>query len=75
MKDFIVEEVRKAHQDHAEEFNHDLSAIFEDLKRIEREYGHRVVSLPPRLLTKNSGRPAAGTFSSNSVPPAKKGVS
>jgi len=33
MKDFIVEEVRKARQDHAEEFNHDLSAIFEDLKR------------------------------------------
>jgi len=52
VKDPIVEEVRKARQDHAREFNHDLSAICKDLKRIEREWGHKVVSLPPRLLTK-----------------------
>ena len=57
MKDPIVEEVRKARQDHAKEFNHDLLAICKDLKRIERECGHRVVSLPPKLLTKASGRP------------------
>jgi hypothetical protein len=57
MKDPIVEEVRKARQDHAREFNHDLSAICKDLKRIERECGHKLVSLPPRLLTKTSSRP------------------
>ncbi len=57
MKDPIVEEVRKARQAHAEEFNHDLEAICRDLKRIESECGHRVVSLLPRLLTKASRRP------------------
>ena len=51
MKDPIVEEVRKARQDHAKEFHHDISAICRDLKRIERECGHKVVSLPPKLLT------------------------
>ncbi len=54
MKDPIVEEIRKARQDHARKFDHDLSAICKDLKRIERECGHKVVSLPPKLLTKAS---------------------
>ena len=54
MKDPIVEEVRKARQDHAKEFNHDLSAICKDLKRIEKECGHKLVSLPPKLLKKSS---------------------
>jgi len=57
MKDPIVEEVRKARQGHAREFHHDLAAICNDLKRIERECGHRLVSLPPKLLTKASSRP------------------
>lgn len=53
MKDPIVEEVRKARQDHAKAFNHDLAAICNDLKRIERQqYGHRLVSFPPKLLTR-----------------------
>jgi hypothetical protein len=56
MKDSIVEEVRKARQEHAKEFNHDLSAICKDLKRIERECGHKLVSFPPKLL-KASKRP------------------
>lgn len=56
MKDPIVEEIREARQDHAREFNHDLSEICKDLKRIERECGHKIVSLPPKLLTKSSTR-------------------
>lgn len=56
MKDPIIEEVRKAREDHAAEFNHDLAAICGNLKRIERDCGHRVVTLPPRLLTKTSSR-------------------
>jgi hypothetical protein len=56
MKDPIVEEVRKARQDHAEKFNHNLFEICEELKRIERESGHKIVSLPSRLLTKASNR-------------------
>jgi len=57
MKDPIVEEVRKARQDHAAEFDHDLAAICKDLKRIERECGHRLVTLPPKLLSKTSDQP------------------
>lgn len=61
MKDPIVEEVRTAREAHAAEFNHDLVAICRDLKRIERSCGHRVVTLPPRLLTKSSSRPRSST--------------
>lgn len=54
MKDPIVEEVRKARQDHAKEFDHDLSAICRDLKRIEQECGHPIVSFQPKRLTQVS---------------------
>ena len=54
MRDPIVEEVRKAREAHAEEFGHNLAAICRDLKRIERECGHEIVSFPPRLLAKPS---------------------
>jgi len=57
MKDPIVEEVRKAREDHAKAFRHDLIAICADLKRIERECGHEIVSLPAKLLTRASSRP------------------
>ncbi|MBI5604427.1 MAG: hypothetical protein HY879_13860 [Deltaproteobacteria bacterium] len=56
MKDPIVEEVRKARQDHAKRFNHNLFAICKDLKKIEKESGHKIVSLPSRLLTKASNQ-------------------
>jgi hypothetical protein len=56
MKDPIVEEVRKARQDHAKQFNHDLTAICADLKKIEKECGNRLVSLPPKLLDKEKGK-------------------
>ena len=54
MEDPIVEEVRKARQDHAKRCNNDLSEICRDLKKIEKECGHKVVSLPPRLLELHS---------------------
>ena len=53
MKDPIVEGVRKARQDHAQEFNHDLTAICNDLKKIEKGWGKRLISLPPKFLTKS----------------------
>ncbi len=62
MKDPIVEEVRKARQEHAQEFNHDLTAICNDLKRIEKECGDRLVSLPPKLLTKALKRTQTGAL-------------
>ena len=48
MKDPIVDEVSKARQDHAQKFNHDLTAICDDLKKL--------ISLPPKLITKTSSR-------------------
>jgi hypothetical protein len=55
MKDPIVEEVRKARQNHAKQFNHDLTAICADLKKIEKKCGNRLVSLPPKLLENKKG--------------------
>jgi hypothetical protein len=50
MKDPIVEEVRRSRDEHARKFNYDLSAICEDLRRIQRESGHKVVRLPAKRL-------------------------
>lgn len=61
MKDPIVEEVRKAREAHAAECGHDLAAICRDLKRIEQECGHEIVSRPPRRLRSASGQPSLET--------------
>jgi hypothetical protein len=47
-EDPIVEEVRKVREEHAARFGHDLRAIFDDLKAMERQSGREVVSLPPK---------------------------
>ena len=49
-QDPIVEEVRKARQEHAARFNYDLRTIFEDLRKRQAQSGHEVVSYPPRRL-------------------------
>jgi hypothetical protein len=54
MEDSIVEEVRKSREEHAARFNYDVDAIFEDLKRLEREYGSAVVSMEPKRILKVS---------------------
>ena len=46
--DPIVEEVRAFRAAHAAKFGYDLDAIFQDLKRCERESGRRYVSFPPK---------------------------
>ena len=43
MIDPIVEEVRKARQDHAIENNQEITEIYTDLKRIEKVSEHKVV--------------------------------
>jgi hypothetical protein len=48
MRDPIVEEVRRARDAHAKQFNYDLDAIVEDLKKREKELGLATVSLPPK---------------------------
>ena len=47
-KDEIVEEVRRIRHEHAARFNNDLDAIVADLRKRQRDSGHKVVSLPPR---------------------------
>jgi hypothetical protein len=40
--------------EHARRFGFDLDAICEDLRKIQQTCGHRIVSLPPRLLQPTS---------------------
>ncbi|MBI4826779.1 MAG: hypothetical protein HY807_10240 [Nitrospirae bacterium] len=44
-KDKIVEETRKAREEHAAKFEYDLNAIYLDLKKQEKRSGQKVVSL------------------------------
>lgn len=53
--DSIVDEVRKTREAHAAQFNYDLSAICGDLKKKEKQSGHRVISRQPRLRLKPTG--------------------
>ncbi len=50
MTDPIVEEVRRHRMEHTRKFGGDLNLIYEDLRRIQRESGCRVVRRPPNLL-------------------------
>jgi hypothetical protein len=64
--DPIVEEVRKARQQHSAQFNFDLQAIYEDLKRQEAVSGYHVVTFPPRQrrytrLTPKTKQPLAAS--------------
>jgi len=47
MTDPIVEEVRKARDEYAKQFNYDLDAICRDLQQKQEEPGKNVVSFPP----------------------------
>ena len=52
MADEIIKEVRANREAHAARFNYDLRAIYEDLKKSEREHidmGHPFVE-PPRFI-------------------------
>ena len=57
MEDPIVEEIRKIREEHAARFNYDIHAIFEDIKRSERESGLKLVSLPPKRVAKTADVP------------------
>ena len=48
MPDEIVDEVRKAREDYARQFDFDLDAICRDLRQKQQAGARRVVSLPPR---------------------------
>jgi hypothetical protein len=48
MRDPIVDEVRKAREDYARQFNFDLDAICRDLRQKQQTSGVQFVSLPKR---------------------------
>jgi len=55
--DPIVEEIRKFRDEHAARFNYDLDAIFDDIKRSERELGLPLVTLPPNRVPRPADTP------------------
>lgn len=46
--DEIVEEIRRARDAHAAAFDYDLKRIVQDLQRLEREHGGKMVHRSPR---------------------------
>lgn len=54
MTDPIVEEVREARMAHTLKFKGDLNLICEDLKRVQKESGHKVVRLEPKRIKTTS---------------------
>jgi hypothetical protein len=48
IKDPIVEEVRKARDDYARQFEYDLDAVFRDLQKKQQQPGKKIVSFPPK---------------------------
>jgi len=53
MKDLIVDEVRKHRLEHTRKFGGDLTAIFDDLRSVQRASGYRIVRFAPRRLNKS----------------------
>ncbi len=47
-KDEIVEEIHGIREAYAAKFDHDIDAIYEDIRRQQAESGREFVSFPPR---------------------------
>ena len=54
-KDPIIDEVRKAREEHAAKFNYNLADIADDLRKKERQRKYKIVSLPAKLFLKETG--------------------
>ncbi len=54
-KDLIVEEIHKYRDEYARQFNYDLHAICQDIRKKQGQSGRRVVSLSPRPVRRISG--------------------
>jgi hypothetical protein len=46
--DPVIQEVREAKESVAAEYGHDIRTLMEDLMHRQKEFGERLVSLPPR---------------------------
>lgn len=49
-KDEIVEEVRRVREEYAAKFDYDFDAIYDDIKKQEKQTERKVVSLPPKRV-------------------------
>jgi CRISPR/Cas system CMR-associated protein Cmr5 small subunit len=54
-EDPIVQEVRKARDQHAASFGYDSKKILEDIQQSQKKYGSRLVRRAPKLLLKATG--------------------
>jgi hypothetical protein len=54
-EDPIVQEVRKARDQHAASFGYDSKKILEDIQKSQKKYGSRLVRRAPKLLLKATG--------------------
>jgi hypothetical protein len=61
MNDPIVEEVRRVRETHAARFNYDIDAIFQDIKKREKESGLVFVLGVARQSVQPQAAPATGT--------------
>ena len=52
-KDIIIEEIHKDRDEYARQFNYDLHAICQDIRKKQGQGGRRVVSLSPRLIKRD----------------------
>lgn len=59
LADPIVEEVRRARQEYAKQFNYDLDAIAADLRKQEHKHADRLVSFPPKSPRETRGTQAS----------------
>ena len=66
-EDPIVAEIRKIRDEHAAKFNYDVAAIFEDIRRQEKESGRQYVTYPSRRP-----EPAAKTSAPKAKPKRRK---
>ena len=64
MNDPIVDEVRRVRDAHAARFNYDLDAIFQDIKKREKESGLVFVQGVARQPSPNKALPPTGAASS-----------
>lgn len=54
MIDPIVEEIHKVRKEYAENFDHDVDAMFEDLHKKQAESGRKIVSFAKNKDTKKT---------------------
>ena len=53
-QDDVMAELRAAREAYAKQFNYDLRAMYEDLKRKQEQGGQSVVTLPPKRASRIS---------------------